>query len=541
MQPARLAAVPDESGDDDAPAPELPAAAQDEPGPVAVDEPSSTDDADDADEELYQQLVQPARDIAPQPDPSADEPAGGDPVWVALPDSAPPRSTGAPQRVGVLERTHEAVAQPLEPVADVAAAVTVTARVSSLEACTQLLARGAAQRSLRLELVRVGSSLEGDARLRMTTFDPAGWWESHDVVVTADSPHAPSAVVDVNELKQALADHARFDSRSDASMIFDGDVAIGNHLLLTRAWNEVPQLSVDRTPVERIELHDADGAGMVVESQAGRLFLPPQLVACLRRRRASTFDLVTIDGFPYLSAEISSAPEGAATIVAQLHQLGEGDVPEVTERRSTPGTEVAQLISALSAETSPEELARILKVGVGYVRRRAAAHPALSKQLIYDLVRDGTEAMRAAAASNVSIGTRGCELAATDTSPLVRAVIAANPVLPEPMLAWLAGDPVAQVRANAASNPTSTPELLERLAEDSDSTVRAAAAAHERVGAEVLVVLARDPDANVCAAVAQNPLCPTDVLNDLVGIVPDSVLANPPRGEGTPGRGERRR
>ncbi len=83
------------------------------------------------------------------------------------------------------------------------------------------------------------------------------------------------------------------------------------------------------------------------------------------------------------------------------------------------------------------------------------------------------------------------------------------------------------MRASAAWNPTCTAELLAQLATDPDSTVRGAVAGHENLTVDVLVALARDPDLDVCAAVAQNPLCPSDVLGDLVGIVPHSVLANP--------------
>src|SRR4029078_3397103 len=101
---------------------------------------------------------------------------------------------------------------------------------------------------------------------------------------------------------------------------------------------------------------------------------------------------------------VTAAENQEMTIVARLLGLGENDEPTVIERRSTPGNEVAQLVNALSLDATPAELERILKLGVAYTRRRAAAHPALPQEAVDDLIKFGTEAIRAAAASNVSIG-----------------------------------------------------------------------------------------------------------------------------------------
>ncbi len=409
----------------------------------------------------------------------------------------------------------------------VSGSTTLTAVLDDLDSGVRVVARGADERLVRLELVTTEAQDTRHDWLRMTMYDPAGWWESQDVAVAADRPLAQPVVVDVRELREAFADLRRFEDRSDAQVVLDGDVTIGNHLLLSRDLAEVPALSNQRTVIESIELHDADRRGVVLESQVGRLFATPELVGCLRRRRVTTVELVTVDGVPHVSARIADRPGISATLVARLHELGTDGAPPVEERRTMPGNEVRQLVTALSVDTTPEELSRILKIGVGYVRRRAAAHPALSKELIHELVKDGTEAMRAAAASNVSIGTRASELAVTDASPLVRAVIAANPAIPEPKLQRLVDDPEVQVRVHAASNPSCTPEFLSRLAEDPDSSVRAAVARHEHSEVDLLVRLARDPDPAVCGAVAENPRCPTEVLDDLVGIAADAVLENP--------------
>ena len=471
-----------------------------------------------------------------QDDPDQGEyPRGHEPddegvsAWAAPPAGTVLSPSKSEQRVAVLET---ATAQPLpsQPVGVNGAAtkaVNVMASLAAVTACVEELARGAAKQSLRMELAKAGPQSNGGSYLRLTAYDSAGWWEYHDVEVTADSDEAAPTVVDISELRDALGTLSRFVGSSTAQIVLDGNVTIGNHLLMARDADEVPTLSDDRKAIERVDLQRADDSGLMIESQIGRLFVPRDLLGCLKRRQASAIELVTVDGLPCLSAQLSGTSDTPGMIVARLQELGEDDVPAVTERRNTNENAVTQLVSALSTATTPEELSRILKVGVGYVRRRAAAHPALAKDTILDLIREGTEAMRAAAASNVSIGKVASDLAGADPSSLVRATVAANPAVTEAGLEQLAADPVAQVRAHAASNPAITPELLEQLAEDDDSSVRAAVASHEKVALETLLVLARDPDPSVCAAVASNPAGPADMLNELVGIVPFAVLANP--------------
>jgi hypothetical protein len=505
------------------------------------DEPDADSDAEpeevpvaheDFDADSYRRLR--FGDAEPPPPDAADGSGGAgaprDPVWgnlgVDAPVPQPSRRGGDRHSVALLVEGAHVAAPVFAPGAAVSAEpVSVTAPAATLEASLQLLARGAAECTVRIEVIP--GSMIGSGYFRMTTFDPRGWWECHDVAVHTDSRlAAPPAVVDAHELQAALADLRRFSSDPAATMVIDGNVTIANHLLLSRGWDEVPPLPGNPVVVERLELANPNGAGVVFETLLGRVFVPPALVGHLRRRQASTFDLVAVDGVPYLSASMRSS-NATAMIVARLQELGDDDTPTFTERRATTGDEVAQLVRALSADTPPEELARILKVGVGYVRRRAAAHPALPKELIHELVTDGTEAMRAAAASNPSIGTRGCELAAVDPSSLVRAVMAANPAVPSTKLDRLAEDAVSEVRAGAASNPMCTPSMLTRLAQDPDATVRRAVASHVGADVEILVALSQDPENEVCAAVAENPNCPPEVLDELVGIVPDSVLANP--------------
>jgi hypothetical protein len=409
--------------------------------------------------------------------------------------------------------------------------VNVTVSLREVGACALQLTRTAGQ-VVRIAVVHSLSQGTRESALRLTTSDTVGWWEYEDVPAVTDNDAKASAVVDLAELRDALDAHDRFVGGSDAPIRIEHNVVIGNHLILARDATELPGLSDDRKIIERVDLRATDRRGLILETQVGRLLLPLDLVAQFRARQIAVADLVLVNGLPCLSAEVTgSGATGPRHFLARLQEFDEFDVPVESERRGPTGSEVSQLISALSPTTTPEELERILKVGVGYTRRRAAAHPALRQELILDLVREGTEAIRAAAASNTSLEREACDLAVGDSSSLVRAMAAANPAIPTPALEQLATDSAAQVRSHAASNPMIPDELLLRLAEDEESSVRASVAAHPKVDIETLLVLARDPDPLVCEAVANNPACPAEALQELVGIVPDLVLSNPKASE----------
>src|SRR5262249_25437779 len=154
----------------------------------------------------------------------------------------------------------------------------------------------------------------------------------------------------------------------------------------------------------------------------------------LRSRRAAPIDLVTIGDVPYLSAQVPGPAQGViATVVTPL--TSHDDPPGLgPERRQENDSPVIQLLGALSVRSSPDELAAILADGVGYARRRAAAHPALPPGLIAALLRDGTDAMRSAAASNPNIPASAIESAVGDPAPVVRAAVAKNPTVPPALL-----------------------------------------------------------------------------------------------------------
>ena len=179
--------------------------------------------------------------------------------------------------------------------------VNVIASWSALAACVQQLARDTAKVSLRMELVPAAAQSSGSF-LRLTAYDAAGWWEYYDVAASADSDLTVSAVVEIRELREALQALNRFASGDMARIVLEGDVTIDNYLLLARDPNEVPTLSGDRKPVERVDLHDADASGLIIESQVGRLFVPRDLVGCLKRRSSSFVDLILVAGLPCLAA-----------------------------------------------------------------------------------------------------------------------------------------------------------------------------------------------------------------------------------------------
>ena len=385
------------------------------------------------------------------------------------------------------------------------------------------LARSAADGWVRVEVVHSSESGQATSALRLTVCDASGWWEYHLLPGIASALARPSVVVDLAELLQAV----ELDRHAGDLLEIEvaGNVTVGAVLVLGRT-SPIPGLSGERRKIERVQLGRANGDGLVLDSQIGRLVVPSRLASFLRSRRAEDVDLVTIDGRPCLSAQIPSQTSGySATIVAPLSDDEGADEP-ADERRAAAASPISELVGALSSTSSPDELASIVANGVGYARRRAAAHPSLPAGLIAEMLREGTEAMRSAAASNPSIPVTSIERAASDGAPAVRAAIAGNSNVPPAILLRLARDDASQVRSRVVGNPALPAEMLVLLADDPDAGVRAAVAAHERCPVDTLVTMAHDPDPAVCAAAAQNPTCPVELLDQLLAVVPEVVLAN---------------
>ena len=339
-------------------------------------------------------------------------------------------------------------------------AVTVTLSCAALCACVERLV-GDPDRLVRLDLKLTPADREHPARVRVLTYDPAGWWEWYDLPAHADAPVAQPIVVGLTELSEAVATLNRFGAGVDVALRFDEALSVGNTLLLAADPEAVPAPPAGVHRVEAVDLRGADRGGLVVETQLGRFVIPPRLVAHIRKRHGTGVDLVAADDVPFLSARGDSIDTLAGPrILARLSEPG-ADSVEVIERRTNAGNEATDLVAALSATTPPSELERLLKVGVGYVRRRVASHPSLPEETITELVKTGTETMRAAAAANVGISAEALDIAAADSSPVVRGMAAANPGAGARLEA-LAADPVAHVRVRAATNPSLPAERVPR-------------------------------------------------------------------------------
>jgi hypothetical protein len=408
------------------------------------------------------------------------------------------------------------------------ATVTVVTPHDALRRALDQLDTGLVAPELRIRLAPGHVGANGEEIL-LTTSDSRGWWETARLPATITGPVDIGVVVDFRELSDAAAFVARFMPAREVPLVIDHGVVLGNHLLLELDGDSVPRPPHDLEYVEPIVLGAANRPGIPIETQAGKFLLSSELVKHLRRRSARDPWLATHEGARYLVATVDSEADGLdVTLVAVLVPADESaDEDEADQRRQTSGHEIDDLVLALSTSSTAEELERVLKVGVGYARRLAAAHPALSPQLIHDLIADGTEVMRAAAAGNPNISPEGADLAAADESGAVRAAIAANPAILPEQLTRLADDAVPSVRAQTALNPRAPEGLRRKLACDSDVFVRAVVASSDQVSQDVLRVLAKDAELRVCAAVAANPRCDPEILDQLVRLVPYSVLANP--------------
>jgi hypothetical protein len=518
----------------------------DEPGTALADgAPASDDDLGEAD--LFDRLVAEFRlsprgpDLSPIPAPSDsdvtppavfvesrfDEPPAAEPLPVSGEDGF-----CAPQRGILTTSSHKFGPSPTMQLEAVptpvgVSAATVKAPVLAFLAGVDLLVRGGAE-YVRVELVNTHTDDRSLCSILIYAHAQEGWWDCHEVAARTRTGTVEPLVVSATELHEALTAVERFDDVSEVELQFDGRLTIGNYLLVPGDPHAVPALPNGCRSVESIDLQSADRGALVLETQLGRLVAPPQLVAHLRAMRPTEVELMAAEGVPLLCALAPGAAKHARMrCFARLFEVGENGEPEMIERRAAVGGEATQLVTALSADTSPDELARILKIGVGYVRRRAAAHPSLPQDIILELMRSGTDAMRAAAASNVSLGPDACELAAIDPSPVVRAAVAANPAITERLLDRLAADQISHVRAHAAANPGIDHALLGHLAVDEDPIVRTTVAQRHDLATDLLLTLARDPDPMVCAAVAANTNCPPDLLVELAGYAASVVLANP--------------
>jgi hypothetical protein len=530
--PAAAWDAADAAAADDAPVADVVEAAHDE---TIADEPATHEpDAGAATAELGARAAARADEPGDDP-PGADAPADTPADAVPASDTPPPVVTwNAPEppassaeRAAVDQDPVTAVGTLTDPLAEpprpwprsrTAAAVTVEVGAAQLEASLDSLARNAAGGWVRAELTFDS--------LRLTVLDASGWWEHHDLAVRGGQLERAAATVDLAELIQAVELERARTGGDVVTMEFDGNIAVGTTLALARADALLPTGA--RRKIARIELRGKDPNGLVLDTEVGRLVVPSRLVSLLRSRRATAVDVVIVGERTCLVAPLADvATDVHATILAPLADPEIGADPTQGERRDDARSPIQDLVGALSCTSTPEELRAILATGAEFARRRAIAHPAVPVELLVDALEHGDDSMRVAAATNPSIPDDALQLAMRDPESVVRAAAVANPRVTPAQLDELADDPTVEVRIQVARHAALPEDVLVRLADDPASAVRATVAGFETVPPEILARLATDPDPAVCGAVAENPCCPLELLDTLVGVVPESVLANP--------------
>ncbi len=209
--------------------------------------------------------------------------------------------------------------------------VQVRVPLAALTGSLGVLARYAADERVRIEVVHVAASGRPAAFLRLTAYNVAGWWEYHDIPARADSKEPNAALVGLGELTNALDLAQPEGDESEVVLQLAGDLTIGNVLLHDQPGLD-PVLPYHRERIEHVDLGAADRSGLHVETQIGRVFIPPRLISFLRTRNYCSSEILLVEESPCLAAQIGGPAEGtSATIVTRL---GEHDA----ERRDHGGT-----------------------------------------------------------------------------------------------------------------------------------------------------------------------------------------------------------
>jgi len=430
--------------------------------------------------------------------------------------------------------------------------IALHADASTLRRCIDLL-RTDETSAVMLRLQRADAQARGYWHLQLITH-AHGWWEHNGVAVRCepDTDGDRSIVVGFADLTESMSEASwAFGGAAIRVMWYPAGIQVEGRDLKARPEGEIPPLPDVGARIDRLIVPPGGFEEIVAETQLGRVHLSAELVTHLVRRGVTGAELSDVNGQPWLEAQadlrspantlpvtvaplelISVAMTGAAGAVASPGSNGSVPAVAAQERRRGGGDEVAQLLVVSNPDATVEHLIRLLDEGVGFVRRRAAAHPRLPREVIDMLLRDGTTSMRAVAATNPCITPETVRCAACDETAPVRAAAAANARVPMDELTKLAGDGEAEVRASAGRNPILPASLAERLAADGAPEVREGVAANPHAPRPLLGQLARDPDPRVCLAVARNPSSPTEALQELSGALPYFVLGNvaAPRG-----------
>jgi hypothetical protein len=412
--------------------------------------------------------------------------------------------------------------------------VRVDAELDALTECVALL-RGLPRppEAVDVSLVRTVHQEPGFAWLGLVTYQRTGIWERNGMAVRIDDLPAPQhAVVELADFTERVVSRRWAFGGPTVVLEWHGSrLVLGGEVVLP-SLDEVPPVPAVTNIRDRVYLAPSAGgwSGAVVETEQGRVAVPPPVVAHLQQRSARVVEFGLVDGDVFVVAQseqrgrIHTSPVVVAPV--ELLTWTETEPDECRDRRRG-GHEVEQLLQALDPETSAETLLELLDTSIGYIRRRVAAHPGLPATVMDELAQHGTAAIRGAVGTNPDLPARAAALLAADPEASVRAAVAANAQLDVDVVLGLADDREAIVRAAVITNAALPVDARVALADDTAAIVRVAVATRNDTPPDVLVRLARDLDPGVCAAVGANPSCPPETLDDLVAVLPTVVLRNP--------------
>jgi hypothetical protein len=387
--------------------------------------------------------------------------------------------------------------------------------------------------AVEVSLLRTAHQEPGFAWLGFVTYQRAGIWERNGMAVRVeDLPVAQRAVVKLADLAERVASRRWAFGAPVVTIDWQGNVLALGCDVVAASNDDVPPVPIVTNLRDRVYLAPRTGAwsDVVVETEQGRIAVPPPVVAHLQQRNASVVEFGLVDGDVYAMAQaeqrgrIHTSPVVVAPV--ELLTWTESTPDEFRDRRRG-GNEVEQLVQALDPETPVATLLELLDTSIGYIRRRVAAHPGLPTPVMEELAQYGTAAIRSAVGTNPDLPSRAAAFLAADPEASVRAAVAANARLDLDVVLGLSGDQEAIVRAAVVLNPTLPPDARAALGSDSAPIVRIAVAAHTDTPSDVLVRLAHDVDPSVCAAAGANAACPPETLDELVAALPAVVLANP--------------
>ena len=329
------------------------------------------------------------------------------------------------------------------------ASLFVSADITRFCECVRILRDVAKAPDLvEVTLARSLNQEPGYAWLGFMTFHSAGWWERNGMAVPYTSQAiARRVVVDLAALTEHLESIRAAESAGTTGVEWSaGSLVVGGFVVRSRPGT-VPNIPVVG-PV-RDSVYMASGAnawrGAIVETEQGRVAVPPPLVAHLQYRKAAVVEFGAVDGEVVLVAQSDQhghPSKVAPTIVAPVELLTwtEDAEPAQVEERRRGGREVEQLLAALDPATPVHTLLELLDTSIGYIRRRVAANPGLPESVIDEIAEHGTVAMRIGVAGNAVLPERSVRRLVSDPESMVRAALAANEHVGPELVGALAWD-----------------------------------------------------------------------------------------------------